>query len=137
MSLTLSDALSHYRSASDATHKFWGYFQAVAAGTAAFAWSKDKHDDSSMFVVLGVAFTVFAMINWLLVVSSQKEARIASACVKEYANSQGISLPSKLAPIIQAINPYHPAVVGVWHAVISFATLYAIWWRYKLLFPCD
>lgn len=38
MPLTLPDALTHYRAMYDATHKFWGYFQVVAASTTAFAW---------------------------------------------------------------------------------------------------
>jgi len=133
MSLTLSDALSQFRAVSDTTHKFWGYFQAVAAGTAAFAWSQEAPADVQLFVFLSVAFTVFAVLNWRLVVSSQAEAVATSKCVKDYASTLGVALPKDLLPIIQKVNPDPAALIGVWHAGLSLATLGAVWWRYNIL----
>lgn len=132
MSLTISDALSHYRSVSDTTHRFWGYFQALAAGTAAFAWSRDMPADAAMLVALGAAFSVFAVLNWRLVVSSQREAWITSKCIKNYAINPAVAVPSELLPLIQKIDPEHPTLVGAWHAGLSIATLSAVWWRYSL-----
>lgn len=130
MSLTLSDALSHYRAVSDTTHKFWGYFQAIAAGTAAFAWSRDGQDNANVLVLLGFGFAVFAILNWRLVCGSQCEAMTAADCVKAYARRPDVEVPSDLLPIIQKIAPDRPVVVGFWHASLSIATLVAIWWRY-------
>jgi hypothetical protein len=123
MSLTLSDALSHYRSVSDATHKFWGYFQAVAVGTAAFAWSSKVPVEAQLFGFLSIAFAIFAALNWRLVVSSQAEAVIAAECLKKYAASLGDTVPSDLLPIIDRINPYSPQRIGLWHVVLSLAAL--------------
>jgi hypothetical protein len=86
MSLTLSDALSHYRSVSDATHRYWGYFQVVAIGTAGFAWSHAA-SDIQLFVFLSIAFVVFAVLNGRLVMSSQGEAVAAVQCIRNYASS--------------------------------------------------
>ncbi|ETW93714.1 MAG: hypothetical protein ETSY2_50930 [Candidatus Entotheonella gemina] len=71
MAFSLNDAISHYRSITDTTHKFWGYFQAVAAGTAAFAWLRDAKS-TALFVLHTIAFVVFAFLNGRLVVGSQK-----------------------------------------------------------------
>ena len=81
MQLTLADALSHYRSVAETTHKFWGYFQAVSVGTAAFAWSRDNTSEVKLFALLSIAFAVFAIGNWRLVVSSQAEAVAAKKCI--------------------------------------------------------
>ena len=133
MTLTLSDALSHYRSVSDTTHKFWGYFQAVASGTAAFAWSREAPADPQLFVFLSIAFAVFAVLNWRLVVSSQAEAVAAAQCVKSYASSAGPSVPSELLPLIQKLKPDPAPLIGRWHAGLSLVTLGAVWWRYHSL----
>jgi hypothetical protein len=132
MSITLSDALSHFRSVSDTTHKFWAYFQAVAIGTAAFAWSRDTPADLQLFVFLSIAFAVFAVLNWRLVVSSQAEATNAAQCIKACAAAAS-SIPPELLPLIHRIEPDPAPLIGVWHAGLSIATLGAVWWRYASL----
>lgn len=131
MSLTLSDALSHYRSLSDTTHKFWGYFQVVAAGTAAFAWSRERTDLGQTFFLLAIAFSVFAILNWRLVVGSQAEMVNAAKCLKKYAES--VQVPAELKPMLERINPDPAHRVGLWHAGLSLATLVAVLWRYLLV----
>jgi hypothetical protein len=133
MSLTLNDALSHYRSVSDATHRFWGYFQAVAVGASAFAWSREEPTDIQTFIFLSVAFTVFAMLNWRLVVSSQKEAVVAAQCVNNFAAVSAPPVPPELAPMLDHVRPDPACLIGFWHAGLSIATLIAIWWRYHIL----
>lgn len=133
MSLSLADALSHYRAVSETTHKFWGYFQAVAAGTAAFAWSREKSGEVELFVFVSIAFTVFAVLNWRLVVSSQAEAVSAAQCVKNNAATLDAAVPADLLPIIQRVSPDAAPLVGLWHAGLSLATLGAVWWRYYSL----
>ena len=133
MSLTLSDALSQYRAVSDTTHKFWGYFQAVAAGTAGFAWSQGAPRDVQLFVFLSVAFTIFAILNLRLVVSSQAEAVAAANCAKKCASTLKDAIPNDLRPLIRHVNPDSALVVGLWHAGLSLATLGAVWWRYNIL----
>lgn len=130
MSLTLADALSHYRSVSETTHKFWGYFQAVAAGTAAFAWSRDSTSEVELFALLSMAFAVFAIGNWRLVVSSQAEAVIAEKCIKNYAHTLGPAVPNDLRPLIQQIKPDSTFLIGVGHAGLSIATIGAVWWQF-------
>jgi hypothetical protein len=132
MSLSLSDALSHYRSVSDATHRFWGYFQVVAGGTAAFAWSCAT-PDKQLFVFLSIAFAVFAVLNGRLVVSSQNEAVTAAQCIQNYASSATATIPSELVPLVLGITPDSKALILVWHAGLSLATLFAVWWRYESL----
>ena len=133
MSLTLTDALSQYRSVSEATHRFWGYFQAVAAGTAAFAWSREPPADTQVFIFLALAFAVFAALNWRLVVNSQSEAEVVARCIRAYVSSPSAATPSELLPIIQRIRPDSARLVGFWHAGLSLATLFAVWWRYNSL----
>ncbi len=133
MSLTLNDALSHYRSVADTTHRFWGYFQAVAAGTAAFAWSQESSTEVQVFGFLSFAFGTFAALNWRLVVASQAEAVAAAECVKKYALTLGATVPSDLLPLVQRIKPDSAALIGLWHAGLSVATLGAVWWRYSAL----
>ena len=134
--LSLSDALSHYRGVSDATHRFWGYFQAVAAGAAGFAWLREKPLDSRLLVVLSIAFVVFAVLNWRLIVQSQTEAKCASDSIKAYLRGddtpQGTAKPNvsvHLQPILAKLAPDKPTVVGAWHIGLSVATVVAIWWR--------
>lgn len=132
MPLTLSDALSHYRSVSDATHRYWGYFQVVAGGTAAFAWSR-KTSDIQLFVFLSIAFAVFAVLNGRLVISSQGEAVAAVKCIRNYASSTTAAIPSELAPLVEGIKPDSIVFIFLWYAGLSLATLFAIWWRYVSL----
>ncbi|MNC41784.1 hypothetical protein D3C75_905640 [compost metagenome] len=133
MSLTLSDALSHYRSVSDSTHKYWGYFQVVAGGTAAFAWSSEASADAQLFVFLSIAFAVFAVLNGRLVVSSQAEAIAAVQCVRNHASNSTVAVPSELAPLLEGIKPDPTALICLLHAGLSLATLAAVWWRYASL----
>lgn len=130
MSLTLSDGLAHYRFMSDTTHKFWGYFQAVAAGTAAFAWSREQADQGQFFLLV-IAFSVFAILNWRLVVGSQAEMVNAAMCVKKYAES--VQVPEELKPMLERLNPDPVHQVGLWHAGLSLATLAAVLWRHLLV----
>jgi len=133
MSFTLPDALSHYRATLDKNHKFWGYFQLVASATAAFAWSRDRFENGQLLLPLAAAFAVFAILNWRLVVESQEELLIAARCVKDYASKIGV--PDELLPMIQAIKPDSTLRVGVWHAVLSMATLAAVIWAHCGLEP--
>lgn len=133
MSLTLNDALSHYRSVSDSTHKFWAYFQVVAAGTAAFAWSKEVPNELRVFIFLSIAFAVFTALNGRLVVGSQAEAFAASKCVKDYALNLGTAVPKDLLPIVNRIDPGPAWLILVFYVGLSFATLSAVWWRYFTL----
>lgn len=133
MSLSLSDALSHYRHLSDTTHKFWAYFQAIAIGAAAFAWSRNAPGDAHSLLLLFAAFLVFAALNWRLVIASQSAAITAATCIKSYASGVVPSVPGDLKPMIDGIKPDRVVVVGLWHAGLSLATLGVIWWRYCLL----
>ena len=136
MSLTLGDALSHYRSVADATHKFWGYFQAVAVGAAGFAWTREG-PDVALFLFLSIAFAVFAAANGCLVVSSQSEAHRAAQCIKQFAVRPEIAVPTELQPIISGLKPYTAPLVGLFHAVLSVATLAAIWLRFHQVLDFD
>jgi hypothetical protein len=136
MALSLNDALSHYHSVSDTAHKFWGYFQIVAAGTAAFAWSREAGGELQLFAFLALGFAVFAALNWRLVVCTQSEAVAAAHCVKAHASALGDAVPRELRPLVERIDPDPAFLVGVWHAVLSCATLGAVWWRYATVADC-
>lgn len=129
MAYSISDALSHYRAISDATHKFWGYFQAVAVGSAAFAWSREPSASWQLYAVLAVAFTVFASLNWRLVVQSQAAAFGAAECIRAYAERPEAGVPPELRRVIESINPDSARKVGVWHAGLSLAVLVAVGWH--------
>ncbi|MGH8076540.1 MAG: hypothetical protein ACREPE_04340 [Lysobacter sp.] len=133
MSLSLSDALSHYRHLSDTTHKFWAYFQAIAIGSAAFAWSRNAPGDAPSLQLLFAAFLVFAVLNWRLVTASQSAVVAAARCLKNHASGVVPSVPGDLKPMIDGIKPDRVIVVGLWHAGLSLATLGIIGWRYCLL----
>ncbi|KFX71077.1 hypothetical protein TMS3_0103795 [Pseudomonas taeanensis MS-3] len=132
MSLTLSEALTHYRSVTDATHRYWGYFQLVAGGTAAFAWS-EKNAIFELFLFLSIAFTVFALLNGRLVISSQGEAVDTVQCIRNFASSATSAIPSELAPLIEGISSDSKTKISIWYTGLSLATLAAVWWRYSLL----
>lgn len=132
MSLGLDHALAHYRSLSDSTHKFWGYFQLVAIATVGYVWAPHMVQSKapvSLFFLLGLAFSVFAILNWRLVVISQADAVNAADCLKKYAAK--VEVPAELKPIIERIDPDSAFRVGAWHAALSLAALTAIWWRYR------
>lgn len=129
MSLTLADALSRYSSVSDTTHKFWGYYQILAAGTATVAWTTlDRNLEE--FVFLSMAFAIFAALNLRLVVSSQREAVLAKECIQNFARRSSAEVPVELRPMIEKISPDGAITVGLWHAGLSVATVAAVWWRY-------
>ncbi len=132
MALSISDAVAHYRSVSEDTHKFWGYFQAIAAGSAAFAWSRD-YASLPLFAWLTIAFGIFAVLNLRLVVGSQASAVIAERCIKEFLRNNPAEAPQELAPMIADIRPGSALSVGVWHAGLAAAVMAAIWWRYFTL----
>lgn len=126
---SISEALSQYRSIADATHRFWGYFQAVAAAAAAFAWSREECD-FQVFLFLSAAFSVFAFLNWRLVVGSQADAELAANCVKSYAELRKADIPGELQNIFKTASPEQTTKVAWWHGGLSLATFVAIWWRY-------
>jgi hypothetical protein len=132
MNFTLTDALAHYRAASETTHKFWGYYQVVAIGVAGFAWTQGD-PQLQLFVWLSIAFLVFAVLSWRVVVHSQDEMFTAAKCVEAYLKTPETFVPDELRPIFDKVSPDTPEKVGVWHALLSVATLIAIWWRYALL----
>jgi len=131
MSLGLDNALSHYRSLSDSTHKFWGYFQLVAIASVGYVWAphvEHTQEPLLLFSILGLAFGVFVLLNWRLVVISQADAVNAADCLKKYAAK--VEVPAELKPIIDRIQPDSAFRVGTWHAALSLAALAAIGWRY-------
>src|ERR1051325_3987905 len=79
MSLNLSDAISHYHSVADATHRFWAYIQFVAAGAATIAWTVTS--TTPIRPLLTAAFVVFALGNLRLVLSSQKQMNAIARCI--------------------------------------------------------
>lgn len=130
--LGLPDALGQYRSISDATHRFWGYFQTVAVGAAGFAWTHEARDPQ-LFVFLSVAFAVFAVCNGGLVVASQAQAQLAARCVRAHVDRHRAEIPPELVALADTASPLPARTVGWWHAGLSVATVLAIWWRYWTL----
>ena len=102
----------------------------MSVGTAAFAWSRDNTSEVELFALLSIAFAVFAIGNWRLVVSSQAEAVAAKKCIMKYASTLGIEVPEDLQPLIKQIKPGTAFLIGVGHAGLSIATIGAVWWRF-------
>lgn len=132
MSFSLNDAVSHYRSIADTTHKFWGYFQAIAAGTAAFAWTGDTHRGIALTTLLTAAFLVFALPNWRLVIGSQRQAVSAASAIKAYCRNHADAINTDLRPIIDTIDRDPVYRVGLWHTRLSTAVVLAVWARVAL-----
>lgn len=132
-SLSLSDVLSHYHSLTDTTHKLWAYFQAVAIGSALFAWSLDGHTKPSVFAALAIAFFGFSLMNLRLVISSQKDLVVVADSIHRYAKTPKLHIHSAFFPLIHRIRPDPVQTVTLWHILVTLATLASIWWRYEFV----
>ena len=132
MALSVNDALGHYRAVAEATHKYWGYFQAIAAGTAAFAWASETQT-LPLLAWLTFAFVLFAIASWRLVVGSQADVVAVKDCIKTFVKNHPSEVPSDFAPLVDRLTPYPAWIVGSWHGLISVAVVAVIWWNHFLL----
>jgi hypothetical protein len=131
--LSLADVLQHYRSVAESTHKFWSYFQIVAVGIAAFAWSTEK-PHWAIFGVISLAFLAFVRFNGALVLESQREAWAAAEAVKLYATRHDKEVPTEFRPIIDAISPKSVDFIRGVYAWLTVGTIATMWGR--LLLRC-
>lgn len=127
MELTLSDALSHYRSLSETTHRFWGYFQAIALGALAFSWAHYNEKSLSLTVLLTLAFVFFAILNLRLIRSAQMDVVEAARCLKAYTANPNTTLPPEFKPLIENIKPDSVVKVCCWHSILAIATVVVFW----------
>lgn len=128
MTITVSDALSRYSSVLEANHRFWAYFQALALGTAAFAWTRDPLE-RELALLLTAAFLAFAVLNARLVFLSQRDARRLAAAIRKYAKNKGDGVPRELRAVAR-LHPDKPASVLLWHLSLTAAAVGTVWWRY-------
>jgi hypothetical protein len=130
--LTLQDALGHYRAATDATHRFWAYFQVAAIGLVSYAWSIAPRNWMT-FLGLSIAFIVFARFNGALVMGSQSEACLTATGIKEYVATHPEEVPSQFSSFIAAISSKSVEHIKGIYLWLTFGTLAVLWSR--LLFP--
>jgi hypothetical protein len=130
--LTLQDALEHYRSVTDATHRFWAYFQVAAIGLVSYAWSIAPRDWLT-FLGLSIAFIVFTRFNGALVMGSQSEARLTATGIKDYVVAHPEEVPTQFSSIIAAISSKSVEHIRGIYLWLTFGTLAAMWSR--LMFP--
>lgn len=131
--LSESDVLSHYRASSDASHRFWSYFQAISLGAAAFAWSQNA-TNCIVLMILTIGYIAFSFANRRLVISSQAEAIVASDCLKGiYAPRSGSqSEPASalgIAAVVNSIYLEKVSRVRMWHVTLTVTTILAVWLR--------
>lgn len=125
--MKISDALTHLRSTSDQTHKFWAYYQAFSAAAFAFAWTST---DPPRQLIYGLFFgyAIFALLNFRLIVSSQRSALTIWNAIDEYSKepSEEDRIPIKFLPLLKLNKPDAPAIIGAIHGAVSVSILLAI-----------
>lgn len=130
MTISLSDTLSHYRAVTDTSHRYWGYFQAIAASTAAFAWGASSMKHWFEYAMLTLGFAIFAVLNMRLILGAQEDALKIAEGLKSFVQRADSGVPLDFQPIFQRLDPDSKYKVGSWHALISAATIAVVWVRY-------
>jgi hypothetical protein len=127
--MTLTDALSHLRSISDQTHKFWGYYQAVTAASVVFAWTDLTRSHPALIPGLVFAYAMFAILNCRLVVSSQVSALATWQAIQNYTPLPNETVNPGLLPLTKLNKPDNPKLVGGMHVLASIMAGYAMYAR--------
>lgn len=123
--MKLADAMTHLRSASDQTHKFWGYYQAVTIGAVGFAWASSM-PPRQFIVGLVFAYAMFAILNCRLVVSSQATALQIWQAIQQYTPTPDEVTNTSLISITKFNKPDAPVIVGGLHIALSILAAIAI-----------
>lgn len=126
MLYTLNDAIEQHKFQTDATHKFWGYFQVVAAGAVAVAWQDKSPLSQPVLISLLVAFIIFSVASNYAIFSSQRQSWRLSAAIKKYCTNNPNEIPVEFIGVLKSIKSIHPRWVSAWHGLISIAAIIAI-----------
>jgi hypothetical protein len=126
--MKLTDALTHLRSTSDQTHKFWGYYQAVTAAAVGFAWASSKPPQQLIFGLI-TAYAIFAFLNCRLVVTSQSAALSVWQTIQDYKPLPDETLNPTLLPITRLNRPDEPTLIGGMHIGLSILAAFAMYAR--------
>jgi hypothetical protein len=121
---SLKDAIALYSGKIDLSHKLWTYLQVVAAGAAGFAWGATRPPTAVLVVVL-VAFLVFAGVNGLLLVSTQREAVEIAKAIKNYDEEHPNEIQS-FSRVLATLKPWRASWVAYAHIGIDVVTVGAI-----------
>ncbi|GCL62567.1 hypothetical protein [Pseudaquabacterium pictum] len=133
--MKLTDAMSHLRSISDQTHKFWAYYQAVTAGVIGFAWASSK-PPPELLIGLTVAYAIFAFLNCRLVVSSQEVALAVWRAIQKYKEQPSEPITPQFLPILDLNQPDDPTLIKGMHIGLSILTATAVLARIWLQPAC-
>jgi hypothetical protein len=120
MDMTLDSAIAALRSTSDQTHKFWGYYQAVTAAAVGAAWASSEHPPH-VIIGLVVAYFLFALGNFRLVVSSQAAARKTWEAIQDYKKAPPVPISLKFKELLSLNKPDRPGFTGGVHLLLSLA----------------
>ncbi|XQE65144.1 hypothetical protein ACOAPY_10565 [Pseudomonas sp. P3C3] len=126
MLYTLKEAIEQHQYQTDGTHKFWGYFQVIAAGSAAIAWQKEITLSQPVLIALLVAFIIFSVASNYAIFSAQRQSWELSLAIKKYCTNNPAEIPAEFIGSLKSIKSIHPKWVSVWHGLISIATATAI-----------
>ncbi len=123
---SLKDAIALYSGKIDLSHKLWAYLQVVAVGAAGFAWGGDR--PHAVLVVVLVAFTIFAVTNGALLVSTQREAITVAKAIKSYDEKHPTEIQA-FSRALKTLKPWRALWVGLAHVGIDVLTIGAIVWQ--------
>nr|WP_152665060.1 hypothetical protein [Pseudomonas toyotomiensis] len=126
MLYTLKDAIEQHKFQTDATHKFWSYFQVVEAGAVAIAWQDKSPLSQPVLISLLAAFMIFSVASNYAIFSSQRQSWRLSAAIKKYCINNSNEIPAEFIGALKGIKSIHPRWVSVWHGLISIAAIIAI-----------
>ncbi len=120
---SLKDAIALYSGKIDLSHKLWTYLQVVALAVMGFAWSTQR--SSPVLGLLLLAFGVFAVMNGLLLVGTQREAIEIKKAVKAYSGAHESDLKEFL-PVLETLRPWPLWCLCAAHAGIDVIAVAAI-----------
>lgn len=136
--MTLMDAVGQLRATTDQTHKFWGYFQVVTAAALGFAWSDKRTPDVVMLLAFG--YSLFAVLNARLVLSSQEAARFIWQAIQDQLTEEGrrddegrLKEGARWLPILRLNKPDNPIAVVSMHVALATAAACALFYKAHLL----
>ena len=130
--LSLADAISHFHQVSSATHQFWAYFQYIAAGAVAVAWTVPAKGSKELCWLLTAGLSVFAAINGVMVFKSQQGMFDVAAAIQKCVKAGTCDVSDALLPVTNSIQAAEPCLIALAYIGLFGAAVFGIWlpnWR--------
>jgi len=122
---TLSDALTHFRSIIDNTHRFITYFQVVTVAVVSLVISNHFGAEFVTYLTIG-GYVLFSAINGWLAVSSQGEARIAWNGINSAAEKSEVVISKDLKPLLSTRKPARETSLASVYVIIVVSAVGAM-----------